>query len=130
MFNNHFYHWVTKTKAAPPTAPADASPAEGGANAVSPAPTGPVDPNAPHLQVGKALAKVGVVATKDIYGAGAEPHGSPWKAPVGQWDAVINQLKAWGYRMTQKDIWQRKPLQVDMGKDANSVYLYITDDNT
>lgn len=96
---------------------------------VSPAPSTPPVPDAEHLQVGRAMAEVGVAATKDLYGQGPEEHGSAWKAPIAQLKPIQDFLRRKGYQPFGKYTHKRRNIQIDLGKDAQNVYLYITDDN-
>ena len=89
----------------------------------------PPAPDAEHLQVGKSMAEVGVQPTTDLYGQGPEQHGSAWKADIAQLKPIETWLRRKGYRPFGKYTHKRGKVQIDLGKDASTVYLYITDDN-
>lgn len=82
-----------------------------------------------HIAVGESLNKFGVSPTKDLYGVHAEEHGSAWVAPKKQFQALTKAMWQMGYRPGGKGIFKRGPVQIDMGQDADNVFLYITDDN-
>lgn len=119
---------IKQTEADTPAAATEAATTGSDAD-VAPAPSTPPAPDAEHLKVGQALAEVGVAPTKDLYGQGPEQHGSPWKAPIAQLKPIQDWLRRKGYRPFGKYTHKRRNIQVDLGKDAANVYIYITDDN-
>lgn len=86
-----------------------------------------------HLQVGAALKKmVGAQDTKDVYGGGAEEHGSPYKIDGGDKRQLVGKfLRSQGYRPLSQAKWKKGVVLVEMGfkKDDNTTRIYVTDDN-
>jgi hypothetical protein len=116
-------------KQAETPAAADAAATTGSDADVAPAPAAPPAPDAEHIKVGQSMAEVGVAPTKDLYGQGPEEHGSAWKADIAQLAPIQGWLRRKGYRPFGKYTHKRGKVQIDLGKDASTVYLYITDDN-
>ena len=88
-------------------------------------------PKPAHIQLGEQLGEKfpGFKATKDLYGNGAEPHGSPWVIEGDKTADIGQYLRMQGYRPAKKNAWKRGPLLVEMGVYSGKTRVYITDDN-
>ncbi len=118
-----------KEKAAAPAQPA----AETQAAETPPAETQTTEkaaPVAPHMQLGNEIcgAIEGCESTLDAYGQGPGEHGSAWKAPGNQIEAIATFLEGKGFAR-KKNNFSQGSLLVETGADEESTFIYITDDN-
>lgn len=91
-----------------------------------PAPNAQGASNPLHIAVGNSLGQFGVVSTLDAYGAGPEPHGSAWKAPIASLPSIQAALLKAGYKQSGGK-FRKNTVLIDTGKDKKTFYLYITD---
>lgn len=119
---------VTVTKATKPTPPMPVQPPTPQTPVATTTPATQSASNPLHIAVGNSLGQFGVTSTLDAYGAGPEPHGSAWKAPIASLPAIQAALTKAGYKQSGGK-FRKNTVLIDTGKDAKNLYLYITDDN-